>query len=913
MTLLDDPPVVTESSTVRPTAVTAQSAAWRFAARLARRETRRRPGRTVLASLLIAVPVAAMTIGSVFARTENGDWSAQFERRYGDADIAVDAAMFASTFEDNGPVELPAATVTTEYLWVRTPIVIADADSGFTYASVTDIDLSDPSTGSPIEVTSGDLPEVGELLLSQNLAAALDVSVGDDLTFERPSGTWTVSGFGRLRDSYYDDAIVIPGFDRERIAPGYMQSITLYDLPDGMSHASIEQLAGRLGGITPTVDPYGGFNSNSRFTRGMAWGWVAGALALVAVGIIVAAAFATSARRQLVTIGQLTANGATPRVVRRTLALQGTWTGLVGSAVGIGIGLASLPFISPVIARVILQHDVSPFRVSVGDLVIIALTATVAGTVAAAVPARSASRIPVMSALAGRRPLGHLPKWLVPSGLLLLAAGLGLVAIASLGINGSSSGRSDDVWALLIVLGVVGVVFGMCCATPLVIERVGGLGRHTSLSWRLALRSLGRSRTRSSAVIAAIAVAVGGSVAAGAIVETSVREDANSWTPTLPADAIVIDSYQFIEGSAFDTDPLEPILDLDALPPAPLADDVRERLLSIVPDATIVPLRVATIDPAPFNTETGNSIWPEPAGPRIADPALLDVLGLSKADLDALERSGSLRPVGQWELANPGQYGIPEPLRFVGADGLIEFEPTAGTSPYGYEYAGWGQSLITPAFAEQLGFDIVERGAIVRSPEALTEGQRDRLFSLREELVGAERDAFIEPGDPPRLTDTAVSVTGEQLNVSYDEPRSRFDTSGDLWIARLVILGAVVLISLLVVSIGLSLAAAEGRDEHNVLAVVGATPASMRRQAAARASVLALSGIALGIPTGFLPAWVLYSTLNSGSAISTEPLRFPWLVAGSLIVLVPMLVAGVAWIGAGVGQRFRPPTPARRD
>ena len=66
------------------------SAGWRLAARLARRETRRRPGRTVLAGLLIAVPVMAMTIGSVLARTENNGWADQFARRYGSADIAVD-------------------------------------------------------------------------------------------------------------------------------------------------------------------------------------------------------------------------------------------------------------------------------------------------------------------------------------------------------------------------------------------------------------------------------------------------------------------------------------------------------------------------------------------------------------------------------------------------------------------------------------------------------------------------------------------------------------------------------------------------------------------------------------------------------------------------------------------------------
>ena len=44
-------------------------AQFRFASRLARREVRRRPGRTLLVVLLIAVPVFGMTVGSVLVRT----------------------------------------------------------------------------------------------------------------------------------------------------------------------------------------------------------------------------------------------------------------------------------------------------------------------------------------------------------------------------------------------------------------------------------------------------------------------------------------------------------------------------------------------------------------------------------------------------------------------------------------------------------------------------------------------------------------------------------------------------------------------------------------------------------------------------------------------------------------------------
>jgi hypothetical protein len=70
--------------------------------------------------------------------------------------------------------------------------------------------------------------------------------------------------------------------------------------------------------------------------------WVIGGLALLVTGIVIAAAFAAGNRRQLVTLGQLTANGAGPTVLRRVLFLQGTLAGLVGVAAGLGLGALGL-------------------------------------------------------------------------------------------------------------------------------------------------------------------------------------------------------------------------------------------------------------------------------------------------------------------------------------------------------------------------------------------------------------------------------------------------------------------------------------------------------------------------------------------------------------------------------------------
>src|ERR1700682_668271 len=62
-------------------------APWRFAFRLARREVRRRPGRTLLVMLLVAVPVCGMSVVTVLVRTNNDSAAEAFARQFGAADL----------------------------------------------------------------------------------------------------------------------------------------------------------------------------------------------------------------------------------------------------------------------------------------------------------------------------------------------------------------------------------------------------------------------------------------------------------------------------------------------------------------------------------------------------------------------------------------------------------------------------------------------------------------------------------------------------------------------------------------------------------------------------------------------------------------------------------------------------------
>ena len=608
--MLDEPLVAESVPTQRPTNSGTSTSAWRLAARLARREVRRRPGRTALAALLIAVPVCAMTIGSVMVRSERDDWASHFHRTYGTADVASERVEFlaapatsGSPVDDTSQNELPAGSRVVEFVRVEasvTPSVpVVDA---LPWASFSDISLNDPLTSGIVEFLDGDAPGPDEVLLGPKLAKALGLEVGDRLELDRPSGTWTVSGIGRYSDSYWSEPMIINGFDRNRLRlVGENQNaqfntpnvVQLFDLPDGLSPVEVGQVAQSMGAMTANDNNVWWFDSGSG--QALAWGWVAGALALIAVGIIVAAAFATSARRQLVTVGQLSSNGATSAVIRRTLALQGTWTACIGVVVGIGVGLTSLPFLRGLMSEHIVYRAVN-YRISFLDLIGIAATAVIVGTFAARVPARSTSRIPVMAALAGRRPLATPPAWLVPTGVGLFGGGVGLIAVAAAGARNSGSG---DLWAFLIVLGGVGVAFGMCCATPLVVERIGRPGRRLPLAWRMSVRSLARSRTRSAAVVAAIAVAVGGAVAGATIAEVAVGSQ-YQYVGSVPLDTVVLSGSQAAACC-------EGVVDPEPMPPMPLPTDALDRLMDLFPDAAVNTVRVTTFDPAAVDWANPNA------------------------------------------------------------------------------------------------------------------------------------------------------------------------------------------------------------------------------------------------------------------------------------------------------------------
>ena len=372
-----------------------------------------------------------MTFAVTVATTQSDTAQEQFERIAGQSDF------YARSF--NGDVEaleaaLPAGSRTVTLTATDTRVSSPDGVT-IPYLVFEIVPFADPLVEGIFEIRDGRAPDAfGEVLLHADVARDLGVDVGDSFELDRPSGTWTVVGIGRATDDFNRRLFAVSEFPNSRIAPGSATATMLVDLPEditadqlgALSRVSVENsfvsLAPDMRSQTPEVPGWYAVEQQRGNVSGeaLAWGWVAGVLALAAVGVIIAAAFASSARRQLTTIGQLAANGAPERLVRGTLAFQGAWTGLIGSVVGITIALVAL-LLSRSLVEQLIARRLGPWDINIAALAVICLTGVAAATIAAMIPARSAARIPVLAALAGRRPLGAVPRRLVPIGLTSFA------------------------------------------------------------------------------------------------------------------------------------------------------------------------------------------------------------------------------------------------------------------------------------------------------------------------------------------------------------------------------------------------------------------------------------------------------------------------------------------------------------
>jgi hypothetical protein len=495
----------------------------RLAWRLARREVRRRPGRTLLVVTMVAVTVAGITVADLAYRSHElpepeafGRAASRLQVSLGDGDTR-DALELARSVVPDGVESVSGWEV------IGLPVQRDDHRGKGMFARLWTVDVRAPLLRGAVQLQQGALPsEPDEVLLGSAAATRLELNVGDTLQLARPRIDLRVVGIGDTVDS--KDLFLAPGYPTDELRQGLKVAVVYADVVlDG------------LGSVQPTIGaelPPSWFVSTPPVPQPTNYselliGWLVATLLLSVLGIVIAAAFAASGRRQLVTLGQLGAVGGGERLARTFLGLQGSLTGLIGALAGVGLGVA----IAELVGDPIVRND--RMDIVLVDLAIVVATTVVVATGAALLPTRRLAAAPVLTALAGRVPQREVGRASLVNGVAIIAVGLVVLggAVASTRDGGSSEAVAGIVIALL---GVGAILGGMCAVSPFLIDRWGRVGGRAEGTTRLAVRSLARQRARSAALVAAIA-AVGAVGIAGAsgIERWSQLRSASPWPERL--------------------------------------------------------------------------------------------------------------------------------------------------------------------------------------------------------------------------------------------------------------------------------------------------------------------------------------------------------------------------------------------
>ncbi len=826
--------------------------------------------------VLVLVPVFGMTVITTLVRTAHDSPARVFANEFGSANLV---AVGSAPPPAGG---WPAGTQVVQGKQVA-DIGLVAANGVARLANVTDFDLNNPVTKGAVLLRQGRYPTAaGEALISPKIAQAFGVGVGDTLKLAEPAWSEHIVGIGQLATNWNDGLLAVRGneLDSSRFRSGLdqVQNITLVQIPGNPSQESLQQ-------YSPTYFS-SDYESGNNITKTVNWTLVAGMIALAISGVVISGAFAVGARRQLVTLGQLSANGASEGLLKRMLSLQGAFCGVFGTGVGILAGVITLSLMHGQFDDWI-HRDIGPYVWSGRDLVAIAVIGVVAATLAAYFPARTAARVPVLSALNGRRPLGSLPRSIVPIGIALFGGGvviLALVAAASRNGGGNSL-------AAAAVLGALLVLAGTCCVSPVAVASLAHLGRHLRGAGRVAVRSIVRSRARSAAVVMALAAINGGAIAIGTAF-ASRSKPIGVTAALMPDNALILVRHttDFL-GDGSQTAPTPTFLPIDA--------SVEHSIKTILPNATWTDRRavIGTVAEkvaanAPGNGPDGGGLdgggkrvfiatGPEPDSIVVADPALLSIMGLSSSDLATLNRVGAM--VFQQSGSNDHS-----PASIIVGEGTTAKTIPAARPAHNLRANAGISALITPAKAQELNAPIVTAGQIVTNPTAFNESQRASIDALQPSIIfGGSTDPSAPPSD---ITD-----------LVWSGPRSTAISADTV---EQIILAIVVVIALLILAMSLALSAAETRDERDVLVSLGAPPRTMRGVAAWKAATLSFTAAALAVPTGFIPVAVAFhASVRTGDSAH---LAFPTATVIELLLIAPLIAAFVAYIGSGIAQRVRP-------
>lgn len=819
--------------------------------------------------VLVLLPVAAMIGAATLLETVTPTGERTATDRMGTADLIVYPQGPAST-TDTVRALLPADSQVEPFVNGEGYVVLPGQRASVTVWS---LDLDGLAKGM-LTFTAGRAPtRTGEVAISRSVADLANVGIGDHVSLQAPdpaSGgpaapppvSGTAGGapaspivVGLIEDPFdIRGRIAVEDPSTAQAAAAVGQATYLVGLPPG---SDPEAIGAELAGPSPD-----GHQSLSVTRRDQVAGSagassagviVFGSLALVETILVASAAFAVSVRRRQRELGLLAAAGAEPRHLAATVLAEGIVLGgigvLLGAVVGFGGALAISPWLDQLTDR--RNPPVLPDPVVIVTVMAIGLFATL---LAAAVPAWSAGRLPVLAALSGRRPPRAPARRLLGLGLGLIGLGVAATMTGSLLRLNDVDGSSGTFSLLLLATGAIVGTLGFGACSPWLLERLEPLAGRLPLAGRIAVRDTARARSRTAPVVTAVLSTFAATVALSGYIAAIDANARAHWQPWLRSDQILIAGPGAVEvGQAVARELGGTASGL--LLPAASSDGDAHRYL-----------QVAAID-------SSQGVQDDIAqGVTIADAELLRALGAEAAAADL--------QAGKVILLTTDSIAVTHvALQVTQTDGsvLTSLDVPARDVAVGLVMGDLPGAAVSADTAARLGIapraadaDPVSDRFLVRLDHAITDDDQARAVALAAQ-------------EPDTSADIAI----------YHSPDQDF---------RVFLLVASLLFGLAVTGIAVALGETEARPDQRVLLALGADPPLRRRIAAARAGVVAILAGLLAVPAGLLPVWGLLASRGS-------PLVLPWPEVAAALVVLPLLAMAATF----VLSRPIPPWSAFRD
>ena len=823
----------------------------RWAWRLFRREWRQQ----LLVLALIIVAVAATVLGAAVATNTPPPANAGFG-----------TAQDLATFQAPDP-HLATQIAALRHHFGRVDVIENQAVAIPGSINTYNLRAQDPHGpfGQPmLSLVTGHYPAgPGQVAVTGGVAATFNLTIGD--VWHQGGKARRVVGIVENPQSLLDEfALVAPG---QVSAP--TQVTVLFNAP-GVAVAN-NQLQG-LASLGPNVSTPGSASSSNVLNPETI------VLALATVGMLLIAlvsvgGFTVLAQRRMRSLGMLGALGATDKNIRLVVRANGVVVGVVGTLTGAALGLAAWLAYRPRL-EMSAHHVIGAFALPWVVIVPAMVLAVLATFLAASRPARTITRVPIVTALSGRpAPPKRVHRSALPGVILLVAAFVLLL------LTGRSHGSGGGM--LELVLGFVALIVAVILLSPLCLATLARLGWHAPIAVRLALRDLSRYRARSGSALAAISLGV--LIAVVICVESAARfgNVLDYAGPNLASNQLIIYTPNGPYG-----------------PHGPGKGSsgavTGSKLRSMAARAHGIAAALGSHDMIQLDTTRASLQHAAPgrswSGPvYVATPSLLRAFGIKTSEIDPAADILTMRP-GLSSLSKMQ-------LNYAGSSSQVQVVPGNGSSssgPGGGPPGGHGQET----------FPCPKNGClanpVIQEVSALPSGTSAPNTVITEHAV---RELHLQVTTSGWLIQTPSPPTASQINSARltaaaagmtVETKSSAPTSAEI-INWATVFGILLALGILAMSVGLI--RSETASDLRTLAATGASSSTRRALTAATAGALALLGAGLGTVAGYVAA-IAYSSgssLDGLSSLSNVP------VQNLLIILVgmPLIAAAAGWLLAG--------------